>query len=189
MMKQDAPADEVAYFGYGSLVNEFTWARPYEKQVGAIDGWIREWKHCVDTPFGKICALTVAPRSSSRIRGLFIKCDREELKAVDDREIGYERTLVSETEITSAKGLPRELYIYKSTQIPYRRGDKDYPLFLSYVEVVILGYFKVFGEAGVDHFISTTTGWDTPVFDDRDRPLYPRVAPIEPDVRLLIESK
>jgi glutathione-specific gamma-glutamylcyclotransferase len=181
---------DAAYFGYGSLVNELTWARKYEMVPTRLAHWTREWKHCVETPGGKICALTVARDATSSVEGAFIKCNLDQLHEIDEREIGYERIKVSVEEVaSSASALPTHLFIYKSLPQHYRSGTPNYPLWFSYLEVVVYGYWRVFGEAGIDRFIASTTGWDTPILDDRDAPRYPRFHQLGVDDRKLIEKK
>jgi glutathione-specific gamma-glutamylcyclotransferase len=189
-MSGDGDVNDVAYFGYGSLVNELTWARPYEMQRAEIRNWTREWKHCVEAPFGRICALTATRASDSHIQGILLKCNYEELSRVDEREIGYERVPLSPSDLVSTDGdLPANLFIYQSLPEHYRIGDTDYPLWLSYVEVVAYGYLRVFGEAGIDRFIQTTRGWATPMIDDRNNPKYPRWKQSAPEDRRIIEEK
>ena len=47
-------------------------------------------------------------------------------------------------------------------------------MLLSYVDVVVQGYLREFGEDGVAQFFATTDGWDAPILDDRADPVYPR---------------
>lgn len=180
--------DHVAYFGYGSLVNELTWARPYQMQPAEVNNWTREWKHCVDTPFGKVCALTASRSQGRKLQGVLIRCTAAELHEVDLREIGYQRDRLesSDIEIETAAD---DKFIYRSKSNCYRDGDENYPLWLSYIEVVLFGYLRVFGEEGVDQFIATTSGWDTPVLDDRLNPIYPRAGQLTPNIRSLIDRK
>jgi hypothetical protein len=183
-------SEEIAYFGYGSLVNEFTWARSYQKVPAEIQNWRREWKHCVDASFGRICALTVSRELSSRIQGVFIKCSLSELKAVDNREIGYERVEMPIDDVVDRPDtLPSRLFIYRSTPASYRLGSREYPLWLSYIEVVMDGYLQTFGDAGLDRFIATTSYWATPILDDRELPKYPRARQLPVERRLLFERK
>jgi len=183
-------SEEVAYFGYGSLVNEFTWPRPYQKEPGKIQNWRREWKHCVDASFGRICALTVSHASNSRIQGVFIRCAYSELKEVDDREIGYERVELPFGDVVAATNpLPPRLFLYQSTSECYRAGNRDYPIWLSYIEVVMDGYLQMFGETGLDQFISDTAGWAAPILDDREFPKYPRARQLPIERRRLFEQR
>lgn len=44
---------------------------------------------------------------------------------------------------------------------------------LSYLDVVVQGYFREFGRKGVVHFFEMTEGWHAPVLNDRANPIYP----------------
>jgi glutathione-specific gamma-glutamylcyclotransferase len=182
--------DKIAYFGYGSLVNELTWARPYKMEPAELRNWAREWNHCVDTPFGRVCALTVSRSDFGRVQGVFIRSTRSEIIEVDDREIGYVREAIPPSDIVTHKSsLPPELYIYRSEE-RFRRGASDeYPLWLSYVDCVIVGYLKVFGKGGVDTFIASTEGWRGPILDDRAKPLYPRAVRLSEEERQFIDER
>lgn len=182
-------SDDVAFFGYGSLVNELTWARPYEMIPSRLSGWKREWKHCVGTPWGNVCALTAVPSNGASIHGVFIKSDRAELAVLDEREIGYTRSELPQSSRLSEANLPERLFIYSSKPEVYRNGSADYPLWMSYIEVVTHGFWRVFGEAGVDEFIGSTGGWEAPIIDDRKRPRYPRTIVLSALERCSIENK
>jgi cation transport protein ChaC len=189
-----SPADpamaEVAFFGYGSLVNELTLPRGHSIEPARIRHWIREWRHCVKADFGRVCALTVSRQENEHIEGVFLRCRKHELRYFDEREIGYRRVPLTRSDVLSSKSnLPEELYIYTSNPKFYRTGDLQYPIWLSYAEVVIYGYLKVFGEIGADRFIQSTKGWTTPVLDDRRQPRYPRVTELSEETRALIEAK
>jgi hypothetical protein len=182
--------DHAAFFGYGSLVNELTWARRYEMIPSKLVGWKREWKHCVPTPWGNVCALTAVPDEEACIHGVFIKSDIAELAELDEREIGYSRLELDAGTVRSSKSvLPERLFIYTSQPSAYRNGTADFPLWMSYIEVVTYGFWRVFGETGVDEFIGSTGGWDSPIVDDRKQPLYPRMTALTAEERCFIESK
>lgn len=169
----------VAYFGYGSLVNELTWLRSerrhHERYPAEVRNWAREWGHCVDTPHGSGCVLTAVERAGHRIRGILICCDAADLAEVDAREDGYDRIELARRDVLSPiGGLPEKLYIYRSKPSQYRPGGIDYPIWYSYAEAVLHGFLSVFKTAGVDEFIHSTAGWTVPVIDDRDKPQYRR---------------
>ena len=48
------------------------------------------------------------------------------------------------------------------------------PILLSYLDVVVQGYLRVFGQSGAESFFATSRGWDTPIRDDRANPVYAR---------------
>ena len=64
----------------------------------------------------------------------------------------------------------------------------EHPLLLSYIDVVVQGYLREFGEAGVARFFQTTAGWSAPVLDDRARPIYPRHQTLSSDERQLVDD-
>jgi cation transport regulator ChaC len=169
--------ETVAYFGYGSLVNELTWLpserrHPTRRPV-EVQNWSREWRHRVEPPRG--CVLTAREQAGSRIQGVLILCDAADLAQVDAREAGYDRVELPRQDVVSLAGhLPEKLYIYKSKPAYYQPGGADYPIWFSYAEAVLHGFMSVFKSAGVDAFIGTTNGWSAPVIDDRDNPRYRR---------------
>ena len=62
------------------------------------------------------------------------------------------------------------------------------PIALSYLDVVVQGYLAEFGEAGVARFFETTDGWDAPVLNDRDAPIYRRHRPSSAKERRLVSD-
>jgi hypothetical protein len=190
MTSTSSTSDSVAYFGYGSLVNELTWLqserRHPERYPVEIQNWTREWGHCVDSPHGPGCVLTAIERAGSRIQGILIRCDAADLLQIDAREAGYDRVELPRRDVLCSIGnLPEKLYIYKSKPSHYRLGGADYPIWFSYAEAVLHGFLSVFKTEGVDRFIESTGGWTVPVVDDRDSPQYRR----SPKKLISIEDK
>jgi hypothetical protein len=180
----------VAYFGYGSLVNELTWLqserRHSQRYPVEIQNWTREWAHCADTRQGPVCVLTAVERPGSRIQGILTRCDAVDLAEIDAREDGYDRVELPRGDVlSSAVDLPEKLYIYKSKSSHYRVGGADYPIWFSYAEAVLQGFLSVFNTEGVDAFIRSTSGWTVPVIDDRENPQYRR----SPKKLISIEDK
>ena len=64
-----------------------------------------------------------------------------------------------------------------------------HPVLLSYLDVVVQGYMREFGEAGVARFFATTDGWDAPVLDDRKHPIYPRHQVLNSSERALTDDQ
>jgi glutathione-specific gamma-glutamylcyclotransferase len=179
MSGASSTSNAVAYFGYGSLVNELTWLqserRHPERYPVDVQNWTRQWGHCLDTPRGSGCVLTAVERAGSRIQGILICCDAGDLAEIDAREDGYDRIALPRRDVLSSLGnLPEKLYIYKSKPSQYRPGSVNYPIWYSYAEAVLHGFLTVFKTAGVDAFIRSTSGWTVPVIDDRDKPQYRR---------------
>jgi glutathione-specific gamma-glutamylcyclotransferase len=189
-MNAPSTSDTVAYFGYGSLVNELTWLqserRHPERNPVEIQNWTREWGHCYSTPHGPVCVLTATERAGSRIQGILIRCDAADLAQIDAREAGYDRVELPRGDVLSfVDDLPEKLYIYRSKSTHYRPGNADFRIWYSYVEAVLHGFLSVFKTEGVDWFIRSTGGWTVPVIDDRGNPQYRR----SPTKLISIEDK
>ncbi|RMH48171.1 MAG: hypothetical protein D6688_02520 [Alphaproteobacteria bacterium] len=60
---------------------------------------------------------------------------------------------------------------------------------MSYLEVVAEGFLAVWGEPGVGAFFDTTDGWDGPVLDDLEAPIYPRHRPTDERVRAMLRAE
>jgi hypothetical protein len=68
-----------------------------------------------------------------------------------------------------------------------RESTDHYPVLLSYLDVVVQGYVRAFGLAGVQHFFDTTDGWEAPILNDRTEPRYPRHQQLKPEERELVD--
>jgi hypothetical protein len=161
-------------FAYGSLVNPL--ARPAGLQafVAELPGWRREWMHRVETPYGKICSLTAMPNKRASIRGVLLVGGRAEPFDLDEREIGYERVTVSIRVFDSSFKSPTECFLYTGSQ-PFRGpATPEYPIWRSYLDCVVAGYLRLGGIEGIEEFITSTSGWEAPILDDRPSPKYPR---------------
>jgi hypothetical protein len=66
-------------------------------------------------------------------------------------------------------------------------GNGGAPVTLSYLDVVIEGFWTEFGPAGVARFFESTTGWAA-VLDDRSAPSYPRARPVARALRDMTDS-
>lgn len=149
------------FFGYGSLVNRTT--HDYQDiQTTRIKGWARIWRH---TTFASVPILTAVPEPSTEIDGLTAAVPDADWRALDEREHAYNRIALRCTPNTAIYEIPVGKHPEASTL---------HPILLSYLDVVIQGYLREFGEAGAAMFFATTHGWDAPVLDDRAAPKYPR---------------
>lgn len=166
----------VAYFGYGSLVNRATHRTAILHAVPArLKGWRRTWRPRPDMPGFPAALLSVRPEPDALCDGLVVFDRAENLPAVDAREARYRRLELAPDSLETAEplsaGLP--LYVYVAqTDIP---PHPEPPMILrSYLDAVLQGFLAEHGEAGVSRFIAETEGFDTPIHDDRHRPIYPR---------------
>ena len=156
------------FFGYGSLVNRQTHTYP-DAQPAKLHGWRRAW---VRTPERDIVYLTVVQDPSTTIDGLIAAVPDADWDALDEREYGYAR---HDSEQAVAHNLnPAPNIAHYAIPIAETGVAGDHVILLSYLDVVIQGFLREFGIDGVAQFFATTDGWDTPVLDDRDAPLYPR---------------
>ncbi len=163
-------------FGYGSLVNLNTLKADIVTRKCNLLHWRREWKHIIKyQSYGQVCGLTATSDANNSIDGLLQLCTEDELQKLDKREQGYHRILIDVNDIL-CDDLPalEGLFIYTSDRQYYGDGSQAYPIWYSYLETVILGYWQVFGEDGVNKFITSTHGWSTPILDDRNEKIYPR---------------
>lgn len=170
------------FFGYGSLVNRAThdYATPRPARLG---GWARAWRHTALRP---VAFLTAVPAPGTVIEGLIAAVPNADWAALDAREWAYER--LPATDVThDLTGTP-EIALYAVPEAHQAAPDVAHPILLSYLDVVLQGYAREFGEEGVDRFFATTRGWEAPVLDDRALPRYPRSQRLTPAETLLVDQ-
>ena len=170
------------FFGYGSLVNRWTHdfadARP-----ARLTGWRRAWCH---TELRPIAFLTAVPEVGAEIEGLIARVPGADWAALDEREYAYDRIGASAAVTHDLPEAP-EIAVYAVPAHRQREGDTAHPILLSYLDVVVQGYLREFGEAGVARFFETTSGWEAPVLNDRAAPRYPRSQTLEPAQVALVD--
>lgn len=184
-------SDTISYFGYGSLVNCDTRVAGSVAVRGRLSGWVREWRIAGPTPRGGVCSLTVRPEAGTDIRGLMVREHRDGLVTLDKREWRYDRIDLGEGAFRpDVEAVPQDAagFVYRAKDAHYRWGDEDHPILLSYVDCVLAGFLKHWGEEGVRHFVETTHGWHVPLFDDRADPRYPRAVMISNDQRAFFDE-
>ncbi len=172
------------FFGYGSLVNRDThsFASAHAARLG---GWRRIWRQ---TDLRRAAYLTVIPDPACEIDGLIAEVPGADWHALDQREAAYERLRATHQVRHSLHHQP-EIAVYAISDARHAKPGRAGPVLLSYLDVVVQGYLREFGEAGVQDFFDTTAGWDTPILDDRDAPLYPRHRRLTPDERNLTDAQ
>ncbi|SFR37942.1 gamma-glutamylcyclotransferase family protein [Litoreibacter janthinus] len=157
------------FFGYGSLVNAATHSYP-STFPATLHGWRRVWKH---TSLRELAFLSVMPVQGHQIDGLIAEVPNSDWSALDVREAGYFRIPVEDAEVTHQAGRV-DLQMYQTDPEHEVGASAQHPILLSYVDVVVQGFFNTFGEDGVTRFFETTDGWEAPILNDRSNPLYPR---------------
>ena len=156
-----------AFFGYGSLVNLATHSYD-DPRPAVLQGWQRVWQR---TKLRKAAFLSVAPCPDTVLHGVIARVPGADWAALDQREAAYQRHDVTVTVHHDGPKAPTAVYQVKPAHLS---DAQDHPILRSYLDVVVQGYLKVHGEAGVAQFFDTTDGWNMPIFDDRTAPLYPR---------------
>jgi hypothetical protein len=61
-------------------------------------------------------------------------------------------------------------------------------ILLSYLDVVVQGFFREYGAEGVQRFFDTTDGWEVPVLNDRGNPRYPRHRTLTAEETALVDD-
>ncbi len=168
------------FFGYGSLVNRATHSYP-QAQAATLKGWRRVW---VRTELRDVVFLSIHPSPGNSIDGLIASVPNADWAALDQRESGYAR--IDATHHVNHAAPANNIAAY---QVPpeQQRTDGDHRILLSYLDVVVQGFTREFGQAGAEAFFATTDGWDTPVLDDRAAPLYPRAQDLSAQERALTD--
>ena len=169
-------------FGYGSLVNQATHDHN-TALVARLSGWKRIWRHTQASP---AAFLSTEPDADYDIDGLILQVAHGNPE-LERREQAYERADVTDRTSHNYSG-PAHIHTYTLVREPDTSVTLDRPILLSYLDVVVQGYFREFGEDGVDHFFETTQGWNTPILDDRAQPAYPRHQKLKPEETELTDS-
>ena len=157
------------FFGYGSLVNRTTHVYD-EAERAHLSGWRRVW---CSTPARDIAFLSVVPDDSTELDGLIAHVPGGDWAALDKREEGYARHPATHA-VRHPVTRPHEIQVYAVPEHTKHHDLSEKLILLSYVDVVVQGYLREFGEAGVQRFFETTDGWTTQVLNDRAAPKYPR---------------
>jgi len=171
------------FFGYGSLVNRdthhFEGAHP-----ARLTGWRRVWRH---TRLREVAYLTVVPDATGDIDGLIAQVPHDDWDALDKREGAYERVAASHQVAHPLPDQP-EIAVYAIPDGKHGHPTEAGPVLLSYIDVVVQGYLREFGEDGAGRFFDTTSGWDAPVLADRGDPIYPRHTRLGPSERTFVDD-
>lgn len=176
------PSDTPHFFGYGSLVHRGTHGYPVRMQA-ELHGWRRVWRH---SRHRNVAFLTVTRAPGACIAGLVAAVPGADWAALDARERAYDRIRLGDHEQPDAAAL--DLHVYQASQLHIAAPDQRHPILLSYLDTVIGGYLAEFGRAGAEAFFETTDGWDGPVLNDREAPVYPRAQPLAAADRAFVDS-
>lgn len=173
------------FFGYGSLVNRDThdYAQAHTAQ---LSGWRRVWRH---TSLRQVAYLTVVPDEASRIDGLIAAVPGQDWAALDARERAYDR-IAAAHQVAHTLAHSPDIAVYAIPEGCHDTPTETHPALLSYIDVVVQGYLREFGEDGARRFFETTDGWqETPVLDDRAGPVYPRHRRLSRDEQGFVDAQ
>lgn len=170
-----------SFFGYGSLVNRAT--HGYGDAAPArAQGWVRVWQA---TAIHQIAYLSVEPAPGVAIDGLIAAVPGGDWAALDAREHAYARHDLRDV----AHDYPRagQIMIYR-VEPRHVVPAGCHPILLSYLDTVVQGFLREFGEAGVARFFATTLGWEAGLVDDRAAPRYPRAQRLSARERAIVDA-
>lgn len=174
-------------FGYGSLINEAS--RQLTGETGnaypaLVKGLERHWSK-VDS--AKISPLVVR-EGAGACNGVLIQVSEEKLSVFDQREAGYRRVELSRERIAlidNTFALNGPVYVYVTDEVV--EPCHINPIAQTYIDTVMAGCLRYSADFARS-FIETTKGWHFPIIDDRQSPLYPRLAGVKDDDRDIIDS-
>lgn len=171
------------FFGYGSLVNRST--HDYQDcRTAVLTGWRRAWRH---TELRPAAFLTSVPADGSEIDGLTALVPNGDWAALDTREYAYARSDIAR-QLRHEAIERRVVQVYAIPDGAHAAPTDQHPILLSYLDVVVQGYLREFGEDGVARFFETTDGWEAPVRDDRRDPVYSRHRRLTSDETGLVDD-
>ena len=156
------------FFGYGSLVNRATHSYP-DAHRAQLAGWRRAW---VRTPARDVVFLSVMKDANRTIDGLIAAVPNADWIALDAREYGYARISSGGGVIHALPTAPDIAHYAVAQENICCEGT--HVILQSYLDVVVQGFLREFGEDGVARFFSSTSGWETPILNDRAAPRYQR---------------
>jgi len=170
-------------FGYGSLVNRAT-HNYAEAHPARILGWRRCWRHVASRD---VAFLTAFADPECEIDGLIAAVPDADWPALDLREKHYIRARVLDVGHNLNETL--DMQIYHAPPELHEPATVLHPVLLSYLDTVVQGFLREHGEAGVRRFFNTTDGWDAPISDDREAPVYLRHQRLNAAERALVDEE
>jgi len=153
-------------FGYGSLVNRATLPDHVSARPATVRGWRRAWRAASRSAGRGVCAVSIAEAPDGEIDGLVVTFEDAVWPVIEAREHRYRWFVLPDFE--------ERVLAFRAEPEVDRWGDRDHPVHLTYVDTVLQGFLRDFGEAGARRFMATTDGWHVPILDDRAAPRYPR---------------
>lgn len=153
-------------FGYGSLVNRGTLPEHVSARPVTVRGWRRAWRAASRVASWGVCAVSVHEADGDAIDGLVITFEDEMWPVIEAREHRYVPF--------DLDGFDEKVIAFRAEPEADRWGDREHPIHLTYLDVILQGFLREFGEDGARRFMASTDGWHVPILDDRNAPRYPR---------------
>ncbi len=184
-------AEYFAYFGFGSLVNRNTLPENLVDAVPTkLKGWRRHWQArpinaATPARFHSLALLSIHRDPACNINGLVIIDRIENQPALRQREHAYQNVTLQSDELeidgsglVDITDIPVHVHMSpdnSSGNSPTcQNSKKPISILRSYLDVVMQGYLREFGEAGLGEFMATTKGFELPIVEDRAAPVYSR---------------
>ncbi len=169
----------IAYFGYGSLVNLGSLQTPFiSAHRVTLKGWNRVWmaRPREQDSFAStdgLAFLSVVSAPESKIDGMLITDHASSLPSLDQRESLYTRVNIDQADLHhhDENIVLKDQFLYVADEFP---APDETKILRSYLDVVMQGYLHHFGIEGLKNFFDTTMNFDLDILEDRDNPLYPR---------------
>lgn len=115
----------------------------------------------------------------SGIDGVVVSLPLEALPTLDAREDGYERLTLPATQFDLPEGLEvDEVHVYRSLSHNRLPATGEHPILQTYIDCCMAGFLRLYGEGGLDNFLTNTLGWEGAIEDDRHQPRYPRAVQV-----------
>jgi len=166
-------------FGYGSLVNRGTLPPAVDVRPATVTGWRRAWRAASRSAGRGVCAVSISEAADEAIDGLVVTFEQAIWPAIEARE---QRYVWFELD-----GFGERVLAFRAQPEVDRWGDTEHPVSLTYIDCILQGYLREFGEDGVRRFMASTDGWHVPIVDDRAAPRYPRAQVLTADERALVD--
>lgn len=153
--------------GYGSLINPATHTYEFVSEHARVPDWERSWTHRTRHRGQNVTGLTINPRKGATVTGTLLRPQNDAAwQELTQREAGYDlRALPSSHDGQTVGGYQSRTSV---------AGDTEHPILRSYLDAVLQGVMRFWGNDGLVEFVATTEGWQTPILEDRDDPIYAR---------------
>ena len=159
-------------FAYGSLVNKDSRNKTSSswREIIAKLNWYKRWWY-FKTEKSNSTSVWIIKRKGSITNWVLFEIDESRLELFDEREFWYKRVELKKEDFDAidfdTKNSKIWIYIVDKIELP----NTDFPIFQSYVDIVINWYLSI-SKDFVDEFIKTTEWWNNYLINDRKNPVF-----------------